>query len=299
MNESGYLGEGYARSLAEFGEPYALSRSGGWLLRRPLPGDSPGFDLFHPHPYLVCEDWKALPADLQDLDDEIASVAASPDPFGRFSLDDLRLAFPDLVREYKRHFVLDTESREFALSKDNRRRVQKASQLLQVSACAEPLDYIHDWERIFAHVVGRFGLSGIHAYSSKAFRQQFVLPGFRLWVVRRQDEIVGAASAMIHGDAAYTHLMAATDEGRQMGASYLLYSAVASDLKGVVRWIDWGGVPGSSDENSGLAAFKRGWSTDIRTTYFCGRIANRGRYDDLVARDAADGAGFFPAYRRP
>ena len=37
---TGYLHPGYARSLAEFGTPRELERSGGWLLERAIPGSS-------------------------------------------------------------------------------------------------------------------------------------------------------------------------------------------------------------------------------------------------------------------
>ncbi len=37
---TGYAAPLYAQSLAEFGQPLELSRCGGWLLERPVPGSA-------------------------------------------------------------------------------------------------------------------------------------------------------------------------------------------------------------------------------------------------------------------
>jgi len=53
-----------------------------------------------------------------------------------------------------------------------------------------------------------------------------------------------------------------------------------------------------SDANAegGLTAFKRGWTSDTRQAYFCGRVFDRPAYQKLSA-GRPDAGGYFPAYR--
>ena len=74
----GYAAEEYARSLAEFGEPLALPKSGGWLLSRALP-EGPGRDATGCYPLFCCADWNGLSDDLQSVPAEIVSVSLVAD----------------------------------------------------------------------------------------------------------------------------------------------------------------------------------------------------------------------------
>jgi hypothetical protein len=75
-----------------------------------------------------------------------------------------------------------------------------------------------------------------------------------------------------------------------------LYRHAIRWFSGRARWLDLGGGAGAvSDPSDGLCRFKRGWSTGVRPTYFCGRVFDQGRYAKLLRRRAA--TAFFPAYR--
>lgn len=82
-------------------------------------------------------------------------------------------------------------------------------------------------------------------------------------------------------------------------AAYALYATALERFTGRVRWLNLGAGAGTTggDASDGLSRFKRGWSAETRTAYFCGRIFNRRRYAELT--QAADGPpdGHFPAYR--
>jgi len=65
-----YAHAGYAASLAEFGEPVFLPRSGGWILRRRIDG-SPFSDAMGPYPLFFCPNWSGLGEDLSELAAEL------------------------------------------------------------------------------------------------------------------------------------------------------------------------------------------------------------------------------------
>lgn len=299
---TGYLHDDYAASLAEFGEPIRLPRSGGWLLRRPI-AETGLFDAMGPYPYLACTDWAALADDLQDLqaaEPALVSVTAAPDPFGDYAEGDLRRAFPDLTHPYKQHYVADLElPDEQIISDHHRREAARAGRKLSMEVFEQPLEHLDTWVGLFEHSVAQFAITGIQRFSSRAFERQLAIPGTRMWLVRRDGEAVAASVTMMHGSAAYTHLLAATPLGRKLGASYLIYQANIRLLRPDVRWIDWGAVPGSSDAENGLKQFKAGWATGTRAAFICGRITNRSHYEKLAHATDTGGKPYFPCYRSP
>jgi hypothetical protein len=58
-----------------------------------------------------------------------------------------------------------------------------------------------------------------------------------------------------------------------------------------------GAGAGTSAADSGLDRFKQGWSTDFRTAYFCGRIFDRKKYEEIVRLRNVPATSYFPAYR--
>src|SRR5262245_26788631 len=96
----------YAESLAEFGEPFALRRSGGWVLKRPIPNHG-SRDAMGPYPLFLCCDWSKLAMDLEQIGDGIVSLVVVADPFGGYRPEFLLQCFPDLMTPFKQHFVVD------------------------------------------------------------------------------------------------------------------------------------------------------------------------------------------------
>ena len=80
---TGYLHADYARSLAEFGTPRELPRSGGWILERKIPGFN-AYDAMGCYPLFCCKDWSRLQGDIAELQSELVSLSLVPDPFGDF-----------------------------------------------------------------------------------------------------------------------------------------------------------------------------------------------------------------------
>jgi hypothetical protein len=269
-------------------------------LRRPIPGTGL-FDATGPYPYLTCTDWLSLPDDLDELqaaDPELVSITAAPDPFGSFTEGALRKAFPDLVSQYKQHYVADlTRPDEEIISEHHRREVSRARRKMSVELVDQPLQQLANWLELFGHAVRQFSITGMRAFSARAFEHQLGLPGAQLWLVRHNDEAVAASVTMTHEGVAYTHLLAASPGGRKLGASYLIYDANIRLLRPTVRWIDWGAVPGDSDAETGLKLFKAGWATGTRPAYICGRILNRAHYTSIARERGTVDRPYFPCYR--
>lgn len=292
----GYSDAGYAASLSEFGVPRRLPRSDGWLLERPVPGGS-GRDLIGPYPLFTCPNWAGLADDLDDLAAGIVSVVLVADPLAGVGERELRRAFPDRVVPFKDHQVRDLDA-PAALPAHHRRHVRRSSSAVEVEVCAEPLDHADDWSRLYESLAARHGLVGIRAFSRSAFRRQLGLPGLIATRAERGGETVGMALWFEDAPNAYYHLGASSSEGYEVSASYALFAVALDHLRDRgVRWVDLGGAAGAGSRDDGLVRFKRGWASEERAAYLCGRVLDRGAYARLAGRHRDGPSGWFPAYR--
>jgi hypothetical protein len=106
MNVTGYLHRSYAESLSEFGTPSILPKSGGWILKRQIPG-FPYLDAMGCYPLFACQNWSQLDADLEEVREKLVSLLLVTAPFGGFDIDCLRQCFEDVFIPFKEHFVVD------------------------------------------------------------------------------------------------------------------------------------------------------------------------------------------------
>ena len=275
-------------------------RSGGWFLRRAIPG-ADAFDGTGPYPYFACQDWSALASDLEALANGLVSVAAAPDPLGAYTLSDLRHTFPDLVVHFKDHYVADlSRPRNEIVSQHRRRDAERALGTLEIEFSSEPIRYLDEFMNLFDAAVQKFRMNGIRAFSRSSIAKQFAVPGCYISLARYGGEVVAAETFFVQGDTAYAHIAALSDAGRKLGASLALHYADIDYYAGKARWLDWGGDAGIAGRQGPLGHFKRGFSTETRPAYFCGRIFDRERYD-LLARArgiAVERESYFPAYRK-
>jgi hypothetical protein len=299
--ETGYLHPGYTAAMSEFGTPVDLPRSGARILRRRIDGSS-DHDGLGGYPYLVCRDWKALAADLDDLGNDFVSISAAPDPFGDFTLEDLHRAFPHRVVLFKEHFVADlTQPLDAIVSKKHRKTADRALRMLSVELVPQPLSYLDTWMDLWSQAVERFQIRGVRAFSRQSFGRHFALPGVWMSIARQDGKAVAAHVQMIHGNVVYAHVAAGTSAAHGLGASYALYFKEVEHYQAIsnMHWMDWGGVAGVTGARGGLSEFKSGWSTGTRPAYFCGRISDPARYTRLVHSSGVDPtlATSFPTYR--
>lgn len=290
---TGYAHPDYVASLAEFGTPRQLPRSGGWLLERAIPGTNHR-DAMGAYPLFACSDWAALPADLDDLQGDLVSVAFVTDPFGDFDLEQMK-GHLDLLSEYKTHYVIDLAlPRDDVVSKSHRKHARRALRNVSVEVCDRPNAHLDEWVGLYDNLIRRHNLSGLHAFSREAFSRQLSVPGCVLFIARHAGEAVGALCFYLSGAVAYAHLSAHSQLGYTLGSAYALRWCAIEYFADKVRWLDNGGAAGVYDSDSGLALFKTKWSTGARVAYFCGRVLRPDVYSELSQGIATT---YFPAYR--
>jgi hypothetical protein len=296
---SGYLHRDYAVALAEQCEPLELPNSGGWLLRRAVPGDH-GFDAAGCYPLFACRDWQHLEADLLRLDGNVVTVALVADPFGDHDLELLTRCFPDVHVPFKEHFVTDLEWRTAdVITGHHKRNVRYAQTQVDVEVVPRPREHLQAWVELYANLTGRHLIGGAAAFSPHSFSLQMSVPGLVVFRAVRRDETVGMTLWFLQGDVAYYHLGAYSEAGYSARASFALFAAALEHFRGQARWLALGagaGITNSADD--GLSRFKRGWATGTRTAYLCGRVCDPARYARLTGSTARR-TKFFPAYRAP
>ena len=150
---TGYLHPGYAQSLAEFGTPRELPRSGGWILERQIQG-FPYQDARGCYPLFACQDWSQLHADLDDIGNELVSLSLVSDPFGDYDIAYLHRCFKDVVLPFKEHFVIDLcRPMNTVVSSHHRRYARKAFQRVYVEMCDDPMLFINEWVDLYANKI--------------------------------------------------------------------------------------------------------------------------------------------------
>ena len=307
VERTGYLSAAYARSLGEFGTPMALPRSESWILQRQV---APGIaDAMGPYPLFCCRDWQALAGDLEDVGRASAggapltSLVVVTDPFGPASPDLLAASFPDRVAPFKEHYVADL-SRPLASFVSAHHRRYASRRVVEVAVCSQPLDWLDDWCALYANLCARHQIRGIPALSRAAFTHQLNVPGLTAFRASAGGATLGMVLWYRHDDVAYYHLAAYSDQGYQRRASFPLFWASFEHLATAgVRWASLGAGPSAggtapSQGTDGLIRFKKGWSTETRLTYLCGRIFRPEVYGALSHERGFADSRYFPAYRQ-
>ncbi|MDY6953920.1 MAG: hypothetical protein SWE60_20635 [Thermodesulfobacteriota bacterium] len=295
---TGYKHFKYTESLAEFGAPRELQRSGAWILERRIPG-ARDKDAMGCYPLFLCEDWTRLHGDLEDVGSELVSLALVTDPFGNYDIDYLQQCFRDVVLPFKEHFIVDLHLPiEKAVSKHHRYYARKAFEKIHVEKLRDAVLFIDEWESLYATLIARYNLAGIKAFSKAAFAKQLSVPGIVTFRASFEGTTVGAHLWYVVGNIAYSHLAAFSPLGYDLMSSYALYWYAIGYFRERVRWLDIGAGAGTESNGSdGLSWFKRGWSTGSRVTYFCGRIFDNVRYTQITKARQLSGTTYFPAYR--
>lgn len=295
---TGYLNRGYAEACAEFGTPTELQRCGGWYLKRTIPG-SAALDGMGCYPLFACRDWARLAEDIDALAGELVSFSAVLDPFGRYVPQDLQRCFHDVVIPFKDHYVARLDrSPEHFVSRHHRYYARKAMREVQVEICTRPADFLDEWVALYATLTRKHGIRGIRAFTRNSFARQLALPGLVMFLGRHEGAVVGAHLWFEQENVAYSHLAACNERGYALSAMYALYWTALQHFNGRVHWLELGGGSGTDEASEGLTRFKRGWATDTRPVFFCGRIFDREQYTHITQAGGGPPTPYFPAYRQ-
>lgn len=294
-NTSGYLHAKYADSLAEFGRPLQLPRCGGWLLKRPISGTA-YHDAMGCYPLFCCQDWSALDTDLEEIAPHLVSLVIVTDPFANIETETLRTCFDQVIR-FKDHFVAELDQpAELIVKKSHRATVRKALRHVDVAVCPNPEDYLEEWVGLFDNLVRRHSIRGVRAFSKKAFAAQLSIPGMVMFEARSGNELIGLDLWYVQGDVGYGHLVAFSEKGYKLRASYATKWHVMQYFQGRVRWLHLGAAAGKDSKSTGLADFKQGWATGTKPAFLCMRTFNKDVYDELSPAGQSE-TNYFPAYR--
>lgn len=295
---TGYMHPGYSESLKEFGVPRKLPHCGGYVLKRQIPF-SAFFDAMGCYPRFVCPDWSLIHLDLKELRNELVCIWLVTDPFSDAAPDYLRQCF-DNVATFKKHFIADLRrpTDEF-VSKHHRYYARKAMKELNIELCPEPIKYLDEWTDLYAVLAERHHIRGIKAFSRQGFSKQLSLPGATMFRANRQNTTVGLNLWFVQNGIAYDHLSAYSSEGYGLRVSYALKWYAIRYFSEKLRWADLGGNAGMGTHGEdGLDKFKKGWSTGTLPAYFCSRVFDQHKYNEIIkVRNMKEG-GYFPAYRR-
>jgi len=248
----------------------------------------------------VCRNWELLGQDLEDLDGKIICLSLVTDPFGKYGPAELNNLFQTVVYPYKQHYVVDlSRSPHSFVSNHHRRYAKKALQTLEVKQCDDPIDYLDDWTRLYSVLVERHRIQGVTAFSKESFARQLKVPGIVSFHAVHETKIVGMLLWYVQGDVGYYHLGAYSRVGYGLRASFALFwTAIEHFASQGIRWLSLGAGAGAKNKNNdGLSSFKKGWSTDTRTVYFCGRVYDREKYNQIVHATRCVDDDYFPAYR--
>jgi hypothetical protein len=295
---TGYMHHGYVNSLMEFGTPRELPRCGGWILVRQIPGTSYR-DAMGCYPLFACKDWKQLSADLEEIGSELVSLALVTDPFGEYDPIYLHQCF-DVVIPFKDHYIADLRRPlNEIVGRRHLKNARRALRTVQVNVLEEPMQFLEEWMVLYSTLIERHNITGISAFSRAAFSKQLSIPGTVVLRAAYQDVTIGAQIYFVQGDVVHCHLGAASQTGYERGAVYALDFYSIKHFTDKVNWLNFGGGAGiNNDGIDGLSLYKKGWSTETRTAYFCGRIFNQERYAEIVKDKGIIAKDYFPAYRK-
>lgn len=294
----GYGHPAYAASLSDFGTARFLSRSQGWILERQIQG-SLYRDAMGSYPIFVCEDWSQLEADLNQVEG-LVSLSLVTDPFGNYDSSVLQRCFPDLVSPFKQHFLVElNRPYETFVNSHHRRNARKALSRVTVEDCIHPEGVLSDWLELYGNLIKRHNIFGIQAFSRESFAKQLTVPGIRIFRATSAGATVGIIWWYEQGNRSYYHLASYSDVGYELGASFALFDhSIKYFAQHGFQWLSLGADAGlENDGESGLTRFKAGWSTGTRTAYFCGRVFDQPKYNELVSAKRTHAVNYFPAYR--
>ena len=287
----------FAEAHSHLGQIVALPASASFAYLRKVPQG--GVDAAALYPLWELESAAALQTDFDRLRELSAiSLVAVCLPLQQALQEQLERQ-ADHWRPFKRHYFHDPDL-PFQYSKHHRYEIRRASRSLQTrwSTLSQELD---SWCDMYATLVHRHGLTGLHAFPRRYFESLCPLPGLRVLVAEQAGTPVAMHLWMDDGVTLWSHLAASAEAGYHSGAAYLMNDAVIREHGGAnKRLIGFGGVAGSSgvsndDGKDGLARFKKGFSNRTETSFLFGKILDSARYQALSSR--SDTGAFFPAYR--
>ena len=310
----GYCG---AYEAAGYGKAVAVATEGALfpLLLRPLPFEQEGFDAATPYGYggvaLRGSD-PVKTTDLRQLRDWCVSngvvsclLRLHPLLGGSEQLSvvdeselEIRDHGPTTAVDPRR---IDPDTRRLeGMSKGRKADLTIARRELTLEWSSNE-DALEEFRRVYDGTMGRLGAGEFYVFPLEYYRALAEGLGEKVAVAlaRRGDEVVGGALFLADRRFAHYHLSGTTGVGRELKAGTLLvHSGAERAAEQGTELLHLGGGTSGADS---LFAFKKSFGGETYTYSFATLVADRRRYDALVARRSEEPEplrpGFFPAYR--
>lgn len=293
-----YTSAEYASCLPHIGDPLLLRYSGGWVLKRQIPG-SENHDVAGLYPLFCCQNWRGLVEDIHELRDAgFISISAVIDPFHDVSQAFLEQCFPNKLVPFKQHYVVDLKGElNSIISSHHRRYVRTSSRCTDIEEVSSGRDLAHDWLDLYSMLCTRRQIQGGFAmFNNASLSAQLTMPGAVVLKASSRGVVTAMQIWVRNGEYVYYHLGAANEQGYKDRSSFaLMWYALNKFKKEGASVADLGGGAGTkNDSTSGLARFKAGWSSEVRWAMFGGVILSLDKYFELSKGKRDD---YFPQYR--
>jgi Acetyltransferase (GNAT) domain len=253
------------------------------------------------YPLFACKNWYGLADDLYKKQNDWVSFSLVTDPFGRSNKQALKTFFEDKSIPFKDHFIVNLKGdwKNF-INKSHLRKACKAVGTINIVREENPLDFINEWNRLYTNLIRRHQITGITRFSQKIFRGMFETPGLHVYTATLDGETIGMVLFYEMAGVVYYHLGAYSDVGYQQNASFGIFLRAIEDFANAGKtYLNLGAGAGlTNDANDGLSRFKKGWVSETKTAWFCGKVFNKEIYRDLT-KSLEKINDYFPLYRAP
>ncbi|MGA0608292.1 hypothetical protein ACO2Q0_20045 [Phenylobacterium sp. VNQ135] len=290
-----YASAAYARVFEDVAEPLWVEAWGAHVLARDIPGG--GRDALGIYPLAPFRPDADLKGGLDWLRGQgLVSIGLVPDPSASPPLAQMQAAF-GLCMPFKTHMLVD-HRRPVEFTKHHRGKIRRAHEKVRTEVV--PLaEHIDDWCGLYGNLIDRHDIHGLSAFSRAAFERLAQVEGLTAVAAFAEGEIVSMHLWVSDPETkvGYSLLAATSADGYRRSAAYAVNDAslrLLSDLD----LVNLGGGAGLQADEDGLTYFKRGFSNDETTAYFCAAILDSARYAELSGGRTTCTTPF-PAYRFP
>ena len=292
-----YATEAYAKSLRHIGTCLPVPEWGCCVLIRPIFNGLS--DCAGTYPFAVVSKDADLAGGLSRLRAYgLVSVVLVLDEIHHPELPMLNKNFT-FIRPFKIHYTRCPATGPLVLGRHHRRALRRAGAATRVGVI-DIAAHGADWNRLYAALIARHRLKGIHCFPPDHVNSLATLngvTGIGAWI---GSELVSAHIWVHHEGHVHSHLVASNEAGYAARAAYAVLAASVEHFRDA-SLINFGGMAGEADNQiDGLARFKSGFADGTAKSYICGAVLRSVEYSQLSASsDASCDTDFFPAYRAP
>lgn len=291
---SGFYQAGYSESL---GPNILLTHSDSYLNKRVI-GTTDHYDLVSPYPMFAGRNFSAIGQDIRSLSEtDAVSMTIRSDAFFEKTVGQTESVW-GWFRPFKTHYITNLSKpwRDTA-ARNAKRYEERARRTFTFSEVLNPAFYASDLRRLNSIIVNRKRGTNTKIIAEKVLKHQLGLSGARLFKASNSNGIQGLAFFMVTEKRAYAYMIGATDEARSNNVIYGLYGFALDIFQNEMDNVDFGGVPGTSDDQSHpIAQFKQLWTNETAQSFICGKVFRPDVYKKLSEAHPTSHANFFPAY---